>query len=144
VGMMIDFENNTDIDVNFNIFEPLLEFLTSKDVELIIVGDDEIKAINAQTRGKDSATDVLSFPLEEVPNATLLGTIIISIDHVKAGSAQFGHTQEDELSLLFTHGLLHLLGYDHECDDGEMREKEEEVINKFNLPKSLIIRTEES
>lgn len=141
---MIDFENNTGTDINFIIFEPLLEDLSDKDLELIIVNDEEIASINAQTRQKNVATDVLSFPLEEVPDATLLGTIVISLDHAKAISTQLNHTLQEELSLLFIHGLLHLLGYDHECDDGEMRDKEHEIIEKFQLPKSLIIRTQES
>ena len=57
-------------------------------------------------------------------------------------SKELGHTPQDELALLFIHGLLHLLGYDHECDNGEMRAKEEELIKKFDLPESLIIRTD--
>jgi probable rRNA maturation factor len=141
---MIDFENNSDIDLNPMIFEPILEHLSSKDVEVIIVNDVEMRAINHQTRQKDSATDVLSFPLEEVPDATILGTIVISIDHIIKVAQHFGHSQEHEAQLLFLHGLLHLLGFDHETDDGEMREKEVSIINHFNLPQSLIIRTEES
>ena len=73
-----------------------------------------------------------------------LGSIVISADFVKDRANEFGHTYSDELSLLFIHGMLHLLGFDHETDSGEMREMEAEIINKFYLPKSLIIRTEES
>lgn len=141
---MIDFENHTDLDVDFNLFEPLLEFLSDKEIELLIVNDEEMASINAQTRQKDMATDVLSFPLEEIPDATLLGTIIISIDHANKVAKELNHSVTDELSLLFIHGLLHLLGFDHEHDDGEMRDKEAELIGHFSLPKSLIIRTQES
>ena len=141
---MIDFDNQTTVDVDSAIFEPILEFLSDKDLEVLIVTDDEIAAINAQTRDKNTPTDVLSFPLEDVPSSTLLGTIVISIDHVLKLASELGHTQDDECRLLFLHGLLHLLGYDHEHDDGEMRDKEADVIAHFNLPKSLIIRTEES
>ena len=140
---MIDFENHTSIDIDDAIFEPILEALTSKDIEVIIVNDEEMTAINFQTRQKNSPTDVLSFPLEDVPDSNLLGSIIISIDHALAVVKKLSHTLDDELSLLFLHGLLHLLGYDHEVDDGEMREKEAEFISKFKLPASLIIRTEE-
>lgn len=139
---MIDFENHTAVDIDETIFEPVLEYLTPKELELIIVDDQEIARINKDTRHIDKATDVLSFPLEEMPGSELLGTIIISIDHVRKLSKELGHTQEDELKLLFIHGLLHLLGYDHESDDGEMRQKESELIEHFHLPKSLIIRTE--
>jgi len=141
---MIDFDNQTSIDVDSAIFEPILEFLSDKDIELIMVHDEEMASINAQTRGKNSATDVLSFPLEDVPHSTILGTIIISIDYVQKLAKELGHTPEDENRLLFLHGTLHLLGYDHETDDGEMRDKEADIISHFNLPKSLIIRTEES
>jgi probable rRNA maturation factor len=71
-----------------------------------------------------------------------LGSIVISNDFVKEKALEFGHKVSDELSLLFIHGLLHILGYDHEVDDGEMRQKEKELIEKFALPKSLIVRTQ--
>ena len=71
-----------------------------------------------------------------------LGSIVISIDTAKKEAEEFGHSIEDEIKLLFIHGLLHLLGYDHEIDNGEMRAKEAEIIEKFNLPKSLIVRNE--
>jgi len=141
---MIDFDNQTEIDIDSAIFEPILEFLSDKDIELIMVHDEEMTSINAQARGKDSSTDVLSFPLEDVPHSSLLGTIVISIDHVQKLAQELGHTIDDESRLLFLHGMLHLLGYDHETDDGEMREKEADIIAHFDLPKSLIIRTEES
>jgi len=69
---------------------------------------------------------------------------VISAEYVQKGAQHFGHSCDDELALLFIHGLLHLLGYDHETDQGEMRAKEEALIKNFNLPKSLIVRTEES
>ena len=71
-----------------------------------------------------------------------LGSIIISEDFVKQKALEFGHTSSDELALLFIHGLLHILGYDHEVDDGEMRKMEKELVKRYNLPKSLIIRTQ--
>jgi len=83
----------------------------------------------------------LSFPYEDMP-FTPLGSIVISSFHVEEKAKEFGHSTDDEFSLLFIHGLLHILGYDHEVDNGEMRDKEEEIIVKFNLPKSLIVRTQ--
>ena len=74
----------------------------------------------------------------------LLGSVVINLDLVEMKAAQLGHGRDDETALLFTHGLLHVLGYDHESDSGQMRAKECEIIEKFRLPKSLIVRTEGS
>ncbi|MEO1953860.1 MAG: rRNA maturation RNase YbeY, partial [Campylobacterales bacterium] len=82
-----------------------------------------------------------TFPYEEMPMIPL-GSIVISKDHIEQKAKELNHSLDDELYLLFIHGLLHLLGYDHEVDNGEMREEEEKLIHKFNLPKSLIIRTQ--
>ena len=71
-----------------------------------------------------------------------LGSIVISVDYVTEVAKRLGHSYDEELSLLFIHGLLHLLGYDHEVDNGEMREREAKLIKTFNLPKSLIVRME--
>jgi len=138
---MIDFENRTDYDFDIQSLNEIYKFLTNRDVELILTDDNEIQELNRLHRQKDKPTDVLSFPLENIPGMPL-GSIVISIDTAKKGAEEFGHSIEDEIKLLFIHGLLHLLGYDHEIDNGEMREKEKEVIEKFNLPKSLIIRND--
>jgi metalloprotein, YbeY family len=74
----------------------------------------------------------------------LLGSVVINLDLAELKAAQLGHGRDDETALLFTHGMLHVLGYDHESDDGQMRAKECEIIEKFRLPKSLIVRTEGS
>ena len=137
---MIDFENQTDFLVNLVALEKIVTSLTKKDLELIIVDNQTIKEINLEYRKKDEATDVLSFPVDGDFEHLPLGTIIISIDFVKEKAKENGHSEEDELNLLFIHGLLHLLGYDHEVDNGEHRRKEEELIIKFNLPSSLIVR----
>ena len=138
---MIEFENRTDFEFDINKLNPIYKYLTHKDIELILTTDEEIKELNKTYRNKDKATDVLSFPLEDIPGMPL-GSIVISVDTAKKEAKKFGHSVEDEIKLLFIHGLLHLLGYDHEVDNGEMREKEKEIIEKFNLPKSLIVRTE--
>jgi probable rRNA maturation factor len=139
---MIDFDNRTSYKFDINHLNDIYNLLTDKDIELILTTDEEIKEINKQFRNKDKATDVLSFPLEEMPGMPL-GSIIISIDTAKKGAEEYGHDVDDEIKLLFLHGLLHLLGYDHETDNGEMRRKEEEIIKKLNLPASLIIRNED-
>lgn len=138
---MIELDNQTSLEVNTPFLETILSSLSDKEIELLILTNDEMQEINKEQRGIDKATDVLSFPYEDMPMSPL-GSIVISSDFVQEKALEFGHTQNDELSLLFIHGLLHILGYDHEVDDGEMRQKEKELIEKFALPKSLIVRTQ--
>jgi len=137
---MIDFENKTSLEFDAKNLYEIYNLLTNKDIEVILTTNDEIQKINKEHRNIDKPTDVLSFPLENLPN-TPLGSIIISVDMAKEYATLYKHSIEDEIKLLFLHGLLHLLGYDHEVDD-KMRQKEEEIIKKLNLPKSLIIRNE--
>ena len=205
------------------ILDAIAAELSGGSVELIFVRGEEMRQLNAQTRGIDKTTDVLSFPLDPAAFAgfgedlseensayensgdknldavnsagentgvansasentsaansasensntinsensegessgdenlknenfgvgnfapALLGSVVINLDLVELKAAQLGHGRDDETALLFTHGLLHVLGYDHESDDGQMRAKECEIIEKFRLPKSLIVRTE--
>ena len=136
---MILTEDRVNSGYDFASLEAVCDLLTDKDVELIVTDSDDIQILNREYRGIDKPTDVLSFPLEDVPFMPL-GTIVINIDKVKEKSKELGHSESDELTLLFVHGLLHLVGYDHETDNGEMRRKELEIIESFNLPKSLILR----
>jgi probable rRNA maturation factor len=136
----ISCENQTVYEINIKLLEKILIFLTKKDIELIICHNNYIKKLNSQFRQIDKTTDVLSFPLEDVPFSSL-GSIVINVDMVMQKSKELNHSFDDELALLFIHGLLHLLGFDHEKDNGEHREEEKKLINQFALPKSLIIRT---
>ena len=137
---MIDFDNQTDLTIDIAQLETIKNDLTSKDIELILTSNNEIQELNKEHRNIDKATDVLSFPLEfDIPNMPL-GSIVISKDFVEEKAKMYNHSFDDELKLLFIHGLLHLLGYDHEIDDGEQRDKEEELIKKYSLPNSLIVR----
>ena len=138
---MIDLDNRTDTDVNIELLERIAVSLSDKDIELILMDDLEMAELNEESRGIAKSTDVLSFPMMEMPGAPL-GSIIISEGFVKHGAETHGHTLDDERALLFIHGMLHILGYDHEVDDGEMRIKEHEVLKTFGLPESLIVRTE--
>ena len=138
---MITFENETPFNLHLEPLEAIAAALTEQEIELLLVDKTTMQAINAQQRGIDAPTDVLSFPLEPFPHAPL-GSIVINLDAVTEVSLALGHTPEAEIALLFTHGLLHLLGYDHEKDEGQMREKEEAIIQAFNLPPSLIVRTD--
>lgn len=137
---MIDLDNSTDYEIDISSLEAIANDVTNKDIELIIVQNDEIQELNKEHRNIDKATDVLSFPLEfDMPNMPL-GSIVISVDFVNEKAKEYNHSFENELSLLFIHGLLHLVGFDHEVDSGEHRQKEEELIKQFNLPNSLIVR----
>ena len=134
--------NETDfLEFDKNLLLTILKNLTEQSIELIIVDSPKIKEINLKYRGIDKPTDVLSFPLVSVPNAPL-GTIVINKDKVIEAAKIHGHSPKEEFTLLFIHGLLHLLGYDHEVDNGEMRKMEEELIHKYRLPNSLIVRTQ--
>ena len=125
------------------ILDAICAELTAGDVELILVSAEQMRDINREQRGIDKSTDVLSFPFETVLHAPL-GCIAINVDLAREKAAELGHDEADETALLFTHGLLHVLGFDHESDDGQMREAEERVIAKFDLPKSLIVRAYEA
>lgn len=136
---MIELDNETDFLVDLELIETITSTLTTKDIELIVTTNEEIQTINNEYRGKNTPTDVLSFPLEDMPFSPL-GSIIISIDFVNEKANEYNHTNMQEFALLYIHGILHLLGYDHEVDNGEHRQKECELIEKFDLPKSLIVR----
>ena len=145
----IDFDNQTDFILTQDFKEKLEEIfveilenlgIKAKQCELIFVDNATIKEINKEYRKVDKETDVLSFPLDS-EFSNLIGSVLISLDFAKDIAQKFNHSLEDEMSLLFIHGILHLLGYDHEKDNGEHREKEEFFIQKFSLPKSLIVRT---
>lgn len=140
--MRIEIDNQTDCPINQTLLEDILEKLTSKELELIIVDNAQIQKLNKQYRNIDKPTDVLSFPLEDTPFMPL-GTVVISSQYAQEKANVFKHTLEDEIALLFIHGILHCMGYDHEVDNGEQRDKEVEIIEYFNLPKSLIVRTQE-
>ena len=137
---MIDLDNQTDLEIDITFLESIKSDLTSKTIELIVVNNDEIQKLNSEHREKDKATDVLSFPMEfDFPNMPL-GSIVISKNFVEEKAKEYSHSVKDEFTLLFIHGLLHLLGFDHEVDNGEHRQKEEELIKTYNLPNSLIVR----
>ena len=133
-------ENNTLYKIENKFFDKyLFEENIDKDIEVIMVYDEQMQEINSTQRGIDKTTDTLSFPFESMPNAPF-GAIIISLDKAKAQALHLGHSIEDELALLFIHSFLHLLGFDHETDNGEQRAKEAELIERFSLPSSLIDR----
>lgn len=147
MNSIIDLDNQTSLNVDMDALEEIAQSLTDRETELIITDNKNIQELNKEYRDKDAPTDVLSFPMEtpfgeESVFKMPLGSIIISADYVKEKADVFSHGEQDELKLLFIHGLLHLMGYDHEEDHGEMRQKEKEIIEKFGLPSSLIVRND--
>lgn len=108
-----------------------LELLSISDSEIhvLITHDAKMRALNRQYRDRNHTTDVLSFPDgDRLPTGkVLLGQIVISLDAAKRQAAELGHDELRELEELLLHGTLHLLGYDHEKDEGEMSRLEERV-----------------
>jgi probable rRNA maturation factor len=139
---MIDIENETDTKIDLGLLENIAKSIISQDVEIILTDNETIQNYNREYRNIDKPTDVLSFPIENISGHEPAGTIVISLEYAKNTIGSFGHSLEQESALLLIHGLLHLQGYDHEVDNGEMREKEKYWIKHFNLPESLIVRTE--
>ena len=108
------------------------------DLSVAIVSDRRMRALNRQFRGKDMVTDVLSFPSED---RGFLGDIVIAAGVAARQAKDAGHSVQTELRVLSLHGLLHLLGYDHETDDGQMARAEARLRKKAGLPEGLIERT---
>ena len=94
------------------------EVANGRAFDCLITGDTELRRLNRDFRGKDYATDVLSFPA--APPSPTLGDLAISLGRARAQAREFGHTIEEEVQVLMLHGLLHLLGMDHEEDAGQM------------------------
>jgi probable rRNA maturation factor len=106
-----------------------------------ITNDAELRSLNAQFLGRDYPTDVLSFPLAfNSDGHDSIGDIAISIERAGAQAREHGHTPDEELRILMLHGVLHLLGMDHETDNGRMRATETRWRRKLGLPAGLIER----
>ena len=103
------------------------------EVSVLIAGDERLRELNRTFRATDRATDVLSFPSgDELPDGTrLLGGIAISLDAARRQAEELGHDVEREVEELLLHGLIHLAGYDHERDDGQMNALELELREKL-------------
>jgi probable rRNA maturation factor len=99
-------------------------------VTIAFVSDKRIRELNRQFRGIDKATDVLSFPAEEDAN---LGDVAVSVETAATQARENGLTFDREIAQLILHGLLHLSGYDHETDDGEMNRLELRLRRKLGI-----------
>jgi probable rRNA maturation factor len=106
-------------------------------VTIAIVPDGRVRSLNRQYRGKDHTTDVLSFPAEE---PGLLGDVVIAQGVAARQAREAGHSLATEFRVLALHGLLHLLGYDHETDEGQMRRIERRLRRLGGLDEGLIER----
>jgi probable rRNA maturation factor len=119
--------------------ERALEALGTSDagVTIAFVSDRSIRELNRRFREMNRPTDVLSFPAEQAPfeinQGRNLGDIVISVERAAAQAAEHGMEFEDEISQLILHGLIHLHGYDHETDDGEMNSLELKLREKLGL-----------
>ncbi|WP_410780162.1 rRNA maturation RNase YbeY [Helicobacter bilis] len=132
--------------------ESIYKYIESLDkqnlyTELIFVDSESMQELNKQYMAKDYPTDVLSFPLEiqDIESSDMpqcLGSIIINIYEVCDKATLYKHNPYAEFSLLFIHAFLHLLGFDHECDNGEQRILEQTIIESLGLPDSLIVRVD--
>lgn len=112
-------------------------------VNLLVTSGTEVRSLNRQFRGKNKETDVLSFPADSqgmFGALRLAGEIAISADVAKQSAAQLGHSAADEVKILALHGILHLAGFDHERDNGQMERQERRLRSALRLPAGLIER----
>jgi len=144
---MFEIINDTDKKVKEEkILNNYIKYLVDKleldncEFNIIITTNEKIHEINRQYRNIDRETDVISFAMEdemdiEYENFRLLGDIYISIDKVKSQAEEYGHTEVREICFLATHGVLHLLGYDHmnEEDEKEMFSLQNELLDGYNI-----------
>lgn len=128
----------------------LLDLGPDVEVSVLLVDNDTIRTLNWDYRNKDTETDVLSFPLEEEENSSnepkviggpterVLGDIVISVEQAVIQAEEYGHSVEREIAFLSVHGLLHLIGYDHEKGPNEaeeMRNKEKWILQELRIGK---------
>lgn len=110
-------------------------------VTVLLSTDKVIQRLNRQFRGKNQATDVLSFPADTPGPDKIAGDLAISIPTARRQAEERGHSLAIEIKVLMLHGLLHLAGYDHETDAGQMARREQTLRARLRLPHGLIERT---
>ena len=112
-------------------------------VNLLVTSSSEVRSLNRTFRGMNKETDVLSFPADShggPRNSLMAGEVAISADVARKSAALLGHSAADEVKILALHGVLHLAGFDHERDNGEMERKEQRLRVGLRLPSGLIER----
>jgi probable rRNA maturation factor len=118
-------------------------------VNVLVTNGTAVRALNSRFRGQNKTTDVLSFPAAAFPATTrkalgFAGEIAISADIAVQNARTFGHSPAEEVKILALHGILHLAGFDHERDNGQMARKEEKLRRELRLPIALIERAANS
>ncbi|WP_294742966.1 rRNA maturation RNase YbeY [uncultured Exiguobacterium sp.] len=146
-------ENNRLTEEQRQLVESILIYTSEQEevdpnseLSVTFVSNDEIQEINREWRGKDQATDVISFAMEELgedeidfglleDEPIVLGDLIISVERCREQAAEYGNHFERELGFLAVHGFLHLLGYDHieKADEEVMTKRQEEILHHFEL-----------
>lgn len=139
--MIVNLQRKIKLDAKA--FRPFVDELSTAAEEtnggefsIAFVSDKRMTELNKLFRGKDLTTDVLSFPHgreEFEPDSGELGDIVISVEQAAKQAAENGLTLENEIKQLILHGMLHLCGYDHETDDGEMNARELELRDKLGI-----------
>ena len=113
-----------------------LEEIDGREFSIAFVSDRRMKELNSFFRGKHTTTDVLSFPHESDefdPDESNLGDIVISVEQAERQGKENGLTLENEIRQLILHGVLHLSGYDHETDTGQMNKRELQLRRKLKI-----------
>ncbi len=113
-------------------------------VTVLLTTDAAIRRLNRQFRGKNKPTDVLSFPAETLGPEKIAGDLAISVPTALRQAIERGHALSVEVKVLILHGLLHLAGYDHEADTGQMARRERLLRARLRLPQGLIERASEA
>lgn len=144
---MFEIINNTNKKIEeLNYLEEYIKFIVNKEkldnciFNIIFVSNDEIHKLNLDYRGVDKVTDVISFALEdesdlEIPEIRVLGDIYIAIDIAYEQAKLYEHSKKREVCFLATHGILHLLGYDHIDEEEEkiMFDKQKELLENYEI-----------
>ena len=143
---MFEIINNYDKEIEeISILQSYIEFVVKEEhlencfFNIILINNIEIKEINRQYRNIDRETDVITFALEDYDDGIknvkyrLLGDIYISIDKTYEQAQLYGHSVKRELCFLATHGILHLLGFDHMTEEKIMFKRQEELLNAYKI-----------
>lgn len=110
------------------------------EVNVLLTTDAAMRDLNRRFRGKNKPTDVLSFPAANLVQSEERGDLAISVETAGRQAIEQGHSLATEIRVLMLHGLLHLAGYDHETDDGQMQRRERKLRAELRLPPGLIER----